>query len=87
MSLFRKTEPSRQPPPTRYIITLKAHPLITAPKGYLQLHPDEVWRVTKHRHNASLFTSEEQAQACADGCGLACYSNYKIESAGSSLPA
>lgn len=82
---FRKTERALEPQ-QNYIIVCLVHPLITSPRGYYQHHPDLVWRIVPRRDGATLFRSRAQAEVCAKGSSLHCYTDYKIESVGLSLP-
>ena len=69
-----------------YVIVCLVHPLISQPKGYYQQHPSCVWRIVKDRRSATRFRSVKQAELCALGSNLRCYTDYKIESLGLSLP-
>lgn len=85
-TLWRKTQHLVDLTPPEFIIVCLVHPLISAPKGYYQHHPDLVWRIVKDRQKATVFASRKQAELCAVGSSLRCYTDYKIESLGLSLP-
>lgn len=85
-TLWSKAKSSFDLTPPQFIIVCLVHPLISAPKGYYQHHPDLVWRIVKDRQKATVFGSRRQAELCATGSSLHCYTDYKVESLGLSLP-